>query len=190
MISLSDLLHKTADVVEGLGHPYLVFGGLALPAWGSVSATQDVDILVQLSETEIQGFVSTLRSAGFSLPEGAEAAFPIDTWLTASLGGRDLDVSWGATEFDRNAIARAVRVRLLQREVPIASAEDLILYKLLAHRRKDLAHVEDVIVRQGSRLDLGYLKAWADRLAEATGRFEVPGVLRRMLEEEGLDPGP
>ena len=77
-------------------------------------------------------------------------------------------------------------VRLYEREVPIASAEDLILYKLAAHRRKDLAHIEDIIVRQGSQLDVTYLRTWAQRIAAATRRFEIRGTLDYMLAEQGL----
>jgi hypothetical protein len=92
----------------------------------------------------------------------------------------------GATEFDKQAMTRAVQVQLYERSVRIASAEDLILYKLVAHRRKDLAHVEDIMARQGRRLDVSYLKSWAQRIAEETGKFEVPGMLDSMLAEQGL----
>jgi hypothetical protein len=97
-----------------------------------------------------------------------------------------VDIALGRTEFDRQAIQRAVRISIFGRTVPIVSAEDLILYKLTAHRRKDLGHVEDIVARQGSRLDLKHLRHWAQWLAEATRKFEIPATLEKLLEERGL----
>ncbi|MBN1417641.1 MAG: hypothetical protein JXP34_02635 [Planctomycetes bacterium] len=185
-ISLEELFLRTIDVLEKTGVRYLIYGGVALPAWGDVVTTQDLDLVVQVDEEEAARLIGAFREAGFLLPDGAESLFPIDTWTCASRGGRDVDIAWGATEFDDEAIRRAVRIRLYGRTVPIASAEDLILYKLVAHRRKDLAHVEDILRRQGARLDLAHLRRWAQWIAEATGKYEVPSTLESMLREQGL----
>lgn len=185
MIPLEELFQRAIDVIERAGIRYLVYGGVALPAWGDVVTTQDLDLLVQVDESEAVRLITAYRDAGFRVADDAEELFPIDTWTRASLGGRDVDIAWGATEFDNAALSRAVTVTLYDREVPIASAEDLILYKLAAHRRKDLAHVEDIVLRQGSRLDVSYLKKWAQRIASVTGKFEIPGTLEKILAEQG-----
>jgi hypothetical protein len=185
-ISLEELCKRAIDVVEETGVSYFVYGGVALPAWGDVITTQDLDLVVQVDADQAEKLMASFRAAGFRLPDDAERLFLIDTWTRASLGGRDVDIALGATPFDKQALSRAVSVRLYGRSIPIASAEDLILYKLTAHRRKDLAHVEDIIVRQGRRLDLGYLRNGAQGIAEATGKFEVPRTLEKMLEEQGL----
>lgn len=46
--------------------------------------------------------------------------------------------------------------------------------------------MEDVISRQGAKLDLKYLRKWAESIASATGKFEVPATLDKMLAEAGL----
>ena len=116
-------------------------------------------------------------------PEAEKMIF-VDSWAVASKDGRDVDLALGATEFDKLAIERSVRVKVFGREVPIVTAEDLILYKLVAHRRRDLGHVEDIITRQGKKLDFKYLRAWAQKIAAATNKFEVPRTLDRMLSEQ------
>ena len=186
IISLEALCTRALDAVERTDVRYLVFGGVALPAWGDVVATQDLDLVVEVNEGQVRGLFDTLRAVGFHFGENAEKLFLIDTWARATAGGRDLDLALGVTEFDRQALSRAVAVRLYGRSVPIASAEDLILYKLIAHRRKDLGHVEDIIFRQGTRLKLAYLREWARRIAETTGKHEIPPTLEKMLEEQGL----
>ncbi len=185
-ISLGDLFHRAVDVLERERVPYLVYGGMAVPAWGQVVPTEDVDVVVRIQEADVARLIAAFRRAGFSVPEKAEALFLIDTWIIASMGGRDVDLALGATEFDAEAVRRAARVRLYDRDVSIATAEDLILYKLVAHRRKDLAHIEDILIRQAGKLDLVYLRDWARRIAEATGKFEVPATLEKMLAEQGM----
>lgn len=185
-IPLDEVFRRAIDVVEAQGIRYMVYGGIALPFWGRVAATDDVDLVLHVAEPDVERLFEAFRDAGFHLPPEAAALFLVDTWTVASVGGRDVDLAVGATEFDREALERAVRVRVFEREVPIASAEDLILYKLVAHRRRDLGHVEDIITRQGRRLDLVYLRAWSERIAAATGKFEVSGTLERMLAEQGL----
>lgn len=183
-ISLDDIFRRAVDVVESNRISYLVYGGLAVPAWGETFATDDVDLVIRLGEEEAARLMAGLRQAGFHVPSRAEALFFIDTWFVASLEGRDVDFAWGATEFDAQALRRAVKLRLYDRDVPIATAEDLILYKLVSYRRKDLIHVEDILIRQEGKLDLSYLRDWARRIAEATGKFEVPSTLEKMLAEQ------
>jgi hypothetical protein len=185
-IPLDEIFRRAIDVVDAQGIRYLVYGGIALPFWGRVTATDDVDLVLQVTQPDVERLFKAFRDAGFQLPAEADALFLVDTWTVASVGGRDVDLALGATEFDHEALRRAVRVRVFGREVPIASAEDLILYKLVAHRRRDLGHVEDIITRQGRGLDLIYLRRWSERIAEATRKFEVPGTLERMLSEQGL----
>ncbi|MBI2899229.1 MAG: hypothetical protein HYY17_03530 [Planctomycetes bacterium] len=185
-IDIDDLYRRAIDVVEPERIRYLVYGGIALPAWGDLHATEDVDLVIRVDEDDAARLIAALRKAGFHVPDRSETLLFIDAWFKASMRGRDVDFALGVTEFDERALARAVRVRIYDRVVPIATAEDLILYKLVAHRRKDLAHIEDIIIRQGAKLDLAYLREWSDRIAAATGKFEVPSVLKQMLAEEGL----
>ncbi|MBI3098804.1 MAG: hypothetical protein HYY93_11280 [Planctomycetes bacterium] len=183
---LEDAFRRAVDVLQRLNIPFFVYGGLAVPTWGQVVNTRDADFVVQVDERSATALIDGLRNEGFDLPPRAAFLFLVDTWAAASLGGRKVDFALGATPFDESARARTATVRIFDREVPVASAEDLILYKLCAFRRKDLAHIEDIIKRQGRRLDLSYLRRWADEISRATGKFEVPSTLEKMLAEEGL----
>ncbi len=185
-IALAELFRRVIDLVEREKVSYVVYGGLALPAWGQVVPTKDVDLLLRVREEEVGRLIGVLRQDGFHVNSRAETLFFIDTWFVASLGGRDADFALGTTPFDESAFARSVRIRMYERAVPIVSAEDLILYKLAAYRRKDLGHIEDIIIRQGTKLDMAYLRDWARRIAEATGKFEVSATLDTMLAEQGL----
>jgi hypothetical protein len=57
----------------------------------------------------------------------------------------------------------------------LITAEDLILFKLLAGRPRDLLDIEDVFFMQG-QLDEAYMRRWA-------GPLGVADQLERMLGE-------
>lgn len=185
-IPLDQAFQRAIGVVERVRVPFLVYGGLALPAWGDVIQTRDVDLVVQVAGEEAVALLRAFRDDGFAVPDEADHLFAIDKWTVARLGGRDVDLALGTTPFDEEAIRRAVRLRIFDREVPVVTAEDLILYKLAAFRRKDMGHIEDILVRQGRRLDVVHLRRWAGLIAEATGKFEIPSTLEKMLAEEGI----
>lgn len=71
--------------------------------------------------------------------------------------------------YQRAAFSRRREVTLLGRQCWVMAPEDLILHKLVAARHKDLAAVEDILSvnSEAGRLDLGYLKAWAEKLSVA-----------------------
>jgi hypothetical protein len=49
-IPLDELFRRAVDVLERERIPYFVYGGMALPAWGEVVTTEDIDFVVQMRE--------------------------------------------------------------------------------------------------------------------------------------------
>jgi hypothetical protein len=78
-------------------------------------------------------------------------------------------------------------VKLFGSEVWVVSAEDLILYKLVAYRYKDLGDAEAVLVRRRGQLDLDYLRTWANEIGVHTKKFEVPQKLQELIERASAD---
>ena len=59
------------------------------------------------------------------------------------------------------------------REVPITTAEDLILLKMAFHRDKDLRDVRGILAIQSGKLDLAYLRDWAGKMLTEEHRAEL-----------------
>ena len=91
------------------------------------------------------------------------------------------DVFLLSTPFQEAALERTVLVDIpgVRPQVPVVSAADLILFKLMANRPKDSLDVQNVLTIQGVP-DEDYLRLWAARLA-------VTDQLLAALEESGLD---
>ena len=59
--------------------------------------------------------------------------------------------------------------------VDTCSAEDLVIYKLIAARPQDLVDVTSIVQRQGNRLDVERVRHWGREFAELK---EDPDLLR------------
>jgi len=179
--SFEQLFRRFFGVLESSGIDYFAFGGVAVAVWGTPRETIDVDTVVCVAEDDIRGLLDELAQHGFAYAAGDETTFPIDGWLRLDLQGRHADMTLGRTPFDESALHRRTRVTLFGTEVWMVSPEDLVLYKLVAHRYKDLGDVEAVLTRRAPELDLAYPRHWAREIAEGTGRCEVPGRLEELL---------
>jgi hypothetical protein len=177
----ADLFREFYGLLESLEVEYFAYGGVVVAVWGAPRETVDVDAVVCADDDAAENLVPALTKAGFTCPEETRRTFLIDGWLRAAFRGRHADVALGRTPFDASAHERRRRVTLFETEIWVASAEDLILYKLIAHRYKDLGDAETVLARMKDRLDLVYLRKWADEIARGTGKFEVPGKLEDLI---------
>lgn len=92
-IPLDEVFRRAIDVVEAQAIRYLIYGGIAFPFWGRVTATDDVDLVLQVAEPELGKLFRAFRGAGFHIPEDADNLFLVDTWTTASMGGRGMSIS-------------------------------------------------------------------------------------------------
>jgi hypothetical protein len=148
----------------------------------------DATVLVDFREegTMLRALLSAFRSR--DPHSGPRAELGRLVLLTAT-NGVELDVSFAAFPFEIEALQRASDWQVTP-EVALrtCSAEDLIVYKLVAARQIDLHDVQSIVTRQHAALDVDRVRLWGARFAEITERpelldpFEVairkPGRLR------------
>jgi hypothetical protein len=88
-----------------------------------------------------------------------------------------------AVALQEEVLRRALPVRVRNRPIPITTAEDLILLKLVFHRVKDLQDVRGILWVQRGQLDLAYLRHWSARTHEQ----EIQKELDRLIAEYAQD---
>jgi hypothetical protein len=159
------VLLAAIDTADSGPFPYLLYGGMAVALWGEPRYTEDVDIVLFVVERESHRFLRAAAKQGFAVDEDlAIQQLQVSGWARLPLGKASspwhLDLTLGDTPFDRSALARRVQVTMAGRHVWAATAEDLVLYKLIAFRDKDRLDIESVVRRQ-ERLDEAYLRKWA-----------------------------
>jgi hypothetical protein len=97
--------------------------------------------------------------------------------------GLRIDFIFSTTDYERQAITRAVQIELRGESVPFATAEDLIIHKLFAGRTRDIEDAVSVVRRQGDALDWSYVNDWCRAFAGVPGREEMPAAAARLREE-------
>lgn len=171
-------------MLEREGTPYALMGGIAVPIWGIPRATYDVDVTLSVDEVGLARFLLAAKAAGFEVDAPFETGFRdrvsgmeklrID-WWTKTSRRVEVDVFLVTTEYQAEAFARRVRVRIDGMEAWVLGPADLVLHKLVAARPKDLADIQNILAVQGVPDPL-HLRTWSDRLGV---RAALEEALRR-----------
>lgn len=164
-----------AQALEALGQPFCLIGGMALPAWGRLRFTHDVDFLLLVAADrfpKVAGqVVQSLRERGFAHLERTDRKrledklvlffyYPIpDQGLSIRV-----DAILAAGPFHAKVLERKQKRRINDHEVWVAACEDLILLKMAAGRPIDVADAKALFSRNATTLDRGHLSTWAAQL--------------------------
>lgn len=168
MTPLFDAARELIHFLDSARFISCLIGGLAVERWGEPRLTLDVDATV-LAEygTEVQVIDAVLGRFAARRPDAREFALAHRVLVVRASNGVDLDLSLAAFEFEREVLNRATPyefepgVGLLT-----CSAEDLIVYKAVAGRPRDIGDIETVVRRQGRRLDVDRVRRWLRVFAE------------------------
>jgi hypothetical protein len=139
---------------------YVLIGGHAVNAWLEPRFTADVDITVQAGTGEVQRLGDLLAAHGYRATREHGAALPSGPDFVRFIsddGALTLEVQTAKTEFQREFLRRAAARSDGSR---IATPEDLIVMKLIAHRPKDRIDLLGLVALTG--LDWSYVERWAD----------------------------
>lgn len=93
-----------------------------------------------------------------------------------------VDLILGLLPFEREAIDRAVAVRLAGTVVRVATPEDLILMKLVSRRPRDEEDIRGILRQRRAQLDFDYLTAAGRGAGAALG---TAGVVDPLAELAG-----
>ena len=174
------LIEAAVEVQSALsagGIQSCVIGGLAVQRWGEPRATQDVDFSVLAPIGEEQRPLDLLLGA--FTPRRADArAFAIANrvLLIQSTNGVAADIGLAGSPFEVEVLDRSSAWDVAH-DVAIVtcSAEDLVIYKLVAGRARDVADIEGIVRRHGAGLDVDRIRRYGALFAELK---EEPDLLR------------
>jgi hypothetical protein len=175
---------RAFDFLEQSGIRHLVIGGLAVGVVGEARTTADVDVIGFASVDEALALIAKASDAGFEVrPDVERERLHATGTLRFRQGPFQLDVILASLPFEEVAHSRAVRRRLFDRVVPFPTPEDLIVFKVLAGRDKDLLDAVGVARRHLPALDRRYLEDTIQGLCDLSEDMEpwrrLEGVLRR-----------
>jgi hypothetical protein len=173
-VDVVDVALLVTEALERCGVAYFLGGSLASSFQGEPRATNDIDLVVDLSEADVGPFVTALGS-DFDVDEDAlrRAARERGSWniiYVPSVTKIDLFVRQ-AGPFDESEFQRRQRVEVRAgRSLVVKSADDTVLRKLLWYRAggavsdRQWRDVVQVLRHSRAVLDDAYLDEWGGRL--------------------------
>ena len=166
---------------------FCFIGGLALQRWGEPRVTQDVDCTLWTGFGREQEYVRVLlgRYSG-RIQDAEQFALKNRVLLLRSESGIGIDMALGGLEFEALLVERASEFLFLPgTRLRTCSAEDLIVLKAFADRRRDWADIEGILQRQESGLDWNYVYAQLVPLCELKENPAIVAGLKALQRGTG-----
>ncbi|TAK59711.1 MAG: hypothetical protein EPO24_07420 [Bacteroidetes bacterium] len=166
------LIVKIAKALNREKISYMVIGGQAVIVHGAPRFTRDIDITLGIDTDEAERIYKIARELSLEPGKGVtkdfvkrNALFSVEEQKTKVV----VDFIFSFLPYERQAIERAVTIRLGKAEIRFATAEDTIIHKLFAGRPLDIQDVKS-IVNGNRKIDKKYLKKWLKDFSLHSGR--------------------
>lgn len=156
MSSGDDVLGLIARVFDEAGLGYAIIGGHAVNVWLEPRFTADIDVTAAPESDALARARAGFEAVGYRVTRTHGAELPSGPDFVRFTRDRDdppIEIHAAKTELQINLIARA---RRQPGGASIATPEDLIVLKLIAHRPKDLADLAGLLALDG--LDWQYVE--------------------------------
>lgn len=170
---LEQALRDLTAALAATGAPWMIIGGIAVIARGVRRFTADIDAAIRGDQIELPVLVKALAKKRI-VPRVKDAVELARANLVLLLRheptGVDFDVSFAWTSFEHEAIAASSVAAFGTVKAPMARPEDLIVFKSIAGRGRDL---EDAIALLTLYPDID-LERVRERVRELAAAAEAP----------------
>lgn len=185
MNAIFEAAKEVADFMKARRWKFCVIGGLAVQRWGEPRLTQDADLTLLTGFGEEERFADALLdSFQARRPDAREFALTNRVLVLRASNGKNVDVSFGALNFEIRMIKRATTFEFADGiALPTCSAEDLFVMKAFAGRAQDWLDAERIAERQGRSLSKAYILKHLSQLCDLKGTPEIVTRARCMLEK-------
>lgn len=176
-------LEKIALALDRSDIPYMIIGGQALLLHGEPRLTRDIDITLGITLEKLDEVLYLVNEIGFR-PMVDPEAFTRNTLVLPCQDPQvdiRIDLIFSFSPYELQALERTRVVTIGRAQVRFASAEDLIIHKVIAGRPRDLEDVKGILIKNPGA-DIRYIRRWLKAFAVS---LKEPFVRRfnRMVKE-------
>ncbi len=183
---MTDLLRTIVDVCESLNIPWVIIGGLALPAYGVTRTTLDLDIAIHVkTDQELQLVINNLEANHIKTVQKPKISHLVFTVFSTKY--HDEAEIWlhpcDAFIWDNEMINR-IKVVTGEINIRVLAPEDFIMTKLARMDRStiDLQDIVQVILSE-KKLDWTYLIKRTVKLELFTDLQELAKNIKKLNSE-------
>jgi hypothetical protein len=166
--SLLQSLQATVDVLSEFQIRFALIGGMAIGVRSRPRATADVDFLLEVSQLTLPKLLETMLSRGFQFDlEATIRGWTAQHLAFLKFGPVRIDWLKPVLPIYQHVLEKSQTESLFERKIPVASAEGLILTKLIAFRLQDRADIASLVAANLGRLDLEWIRReWKSLIGE------------------------
>jgi hypothetical protein len=181
---LEDAIGALARALRSARASWAVIGGIAVIARGVHRMTTDVDAVIRGDQFQVETLIELLGRHGITprIANAAEFARANQVLLLEHESGVKVDLSFGWTGFEHEAIAASSRTKFGDVVAPMVSAEDLVIFKAMAARPRDLEDAKALLTMYPS-IDLARVKRKLTELANMAAEPELATGLDQILKQ-------
>jgi Nucleotidyltransferase of unknown function (DUF6036) len=151
----------------------IVIGGVAASLLGKPRLTADVDAVILLSVDDLPRLIQAARDEGL-VPRISDAEKFAGRnrvlLLRHEASDINIDISLGILPFEIEAVERSIVYQAGPLSIRLPTPEDLIIFKAVAHRPKDLLDIQAIIASHPD-LDRARVRYWVGEFAKV---LEMP----------------
>jgi Nucleotidyl transferase of unknown function (DUF2204) len=166
---LLEALRALAAALRQIKAPGMIIGGIAVIARGVPRLTVDADATVWGEEIGLDDLVEILGRHQIvpRIKDALDFARRRQVLLLRhDPTGTPIEVSIAWLPFEKEALEKATPVRFAGIEIPVVSAEDLVIYKTLAWRDQDRSDVERLMVVHSKTMNLERIRSFVEQFAQ------------------------
>lgn len=169
----SELLKYAVDKIETLRIPYFITGSIASIAYGEPRLTNDIDIIIDIKESDVKAFKGLFPETDFYITEEdiREAIYNRRQFnILHPSSGLKIDIIIGKHDlFDEGRFKRIRRIEIAENTTAnFSSPEDVIIKKMEFYKEggseKHLRDITGILKISGDILDTGYINKWVNKL--------------------------
>jgi len=172
MSSVADVLRAITKLLEDAQIPYMIVGSFASMVHGEPRTTHDLDIVIDPSSEALDRLLASIDMDAFYVdPDVARDALKRRSMFNVI----DMNSAWKIDfvirkdrPFSAEELGRRSLQRIVDLDVPTASAEDTIIAKLewakAGSSDRQIADVAGIVRLRAETLDRVYLERWIDEL--------------------------
>ena len=183
-------LRALGNSLQEFGAPWLVIGGVAVIAAGVPRLTADIDATIWAPGTDPEALLDLLRIHRI-VPRISDAiTFAKERQVLLvqhEPSGVPVDLSLAWLPFEEEAVRCGVECDYAGVPIRLPRPEDLIIYKLVAARPRDLDDVEKLLLLYGGSLDIARIRRVIREFAEVLEDPARLEALERLLRATGLE---
>ena len=168
----------------------MVIGGVAVIAHGVPRLTVDIDATVVAADVNPAAAAGALAREGIlpRIPNAESFAEEHHVLLCVhEASGTPVDLSFASLPFEEEALREREACDYAGVTIRVARPEDLVIYKLVASRPRDLDDAEALLALHGSAMNLSRVRRVVAEFSALLEDDERPRALERLIQRSDLD---